>query len=149
LEVVVYFEGGRRSRIVIPEGRKGFGWRRFADELSKVKVFFEDLLGSAAGRMERPLVAPLTKGKRWGLEAGAVPSFAEVVRTAVPSTDKKRPEAFGMMDSVFSTRELDLFPLGVIEELPVLRSAVNCYDLEMVFPDPLGKNLREDVSPRV
>jgi hypothetical protein len=62
LEVVVYFEGGRRSRIVIPEGRKGFGWRRFADELSKVKVFLEDLLGSAAGRMEPPWVAFLCSG---------------------------------------------------------------------------------------
>jgi hypothetical protein len=92
LEVVMYLEGGRRSRIVIPEGRKGFGWRRFADELSKVKVVLEDLMGSVAGRMESPWFAPLTKGKRWGLEADAVPSFAEVVRTVVPSTDKKRPE---------------------------------------------------------
>jgi hypothetical protein len=126
-EVVVCFEGGRRSRIVILEGHKGQGWRCFADELRKMKIFFEEMLGSAAVRMEPPLDAPSTKGKRWGMEAahlggerhfdvGVVPSFAKVVRTAVPSIDKKCPDAYGMLDFVISMRELDLFLLGAIEE---------------------------------
>jgi hypothetical protein len=150
----MYLEGGRRSRIVIPEGRKGFGWRRFADELSKVKVVLEDLMGSVAGRMESQRAAPLTKGKRW-----AVPSFAEVVRTV--ATDKKRPEMVGLTgveiggdsgvrgDYGGDLRELDLFPLGTLEETPAVRTAVNCYDLEMGFPVPVGEILREVISPRV
>ncbi|GLT69670.1 hypothetical protein SLA2020_418040 [Shorea laevis] len=127
LEVVVNIEGGRRSRVVILEGCKGQGWSRFVDELRKVKVFFEEMVGSAAVRMEPPLDAPSSKGKRWGMEAahlggerpfgaGDVPSIAEVVRTEVISTDKKRPDANGMLDSVISTRELDVFPLWVTKE---------------------------------
>ena len=33
LEVAVFVEGGRKGVIRIPEGRKGWGWQRFVDEL--------------------------------------------------------------------------------------------------------------------
>ncbi|GLT63970.1 hypothetical protein SLA2020_364920 [Shorea laevis] len=44
--------------------------------------------------------------------------------------------------------ELDLFPWGSPEISPVLRSAVDCYDLEC-WVEPVGKNLGAEISPRV
>jgi hypothetical protein len=46
----------------------------------------------------------------------------------------------GWLGFVGSTAELDLCPLGMPEISPVLRSAVDCYDLEC-WVDPMGKNL--------
>jgi hypothetical protein len=48
LEVAVYAVGGRRGLIMVPEGREGQGWSRFAAEMSKVKVYFESMVGSSA-----------------------------------------------------------------------------------------------------
>ncbi|GLT61216.1 hypothetical protein SLA2020_339380 [Shorea laevis] len=45
-------------------------------------------------------------------DIGPVPLFAKVVRKAVPSTVMKRPDAYGLLVSIVSTRDLDLFPLG-------------------------------------
>ena len=33
LEVAVFFEGGRKGVIKLPEGHGGWGWRRYVDEL--------------------------------------------------------------------------------------------------------------------
>lgn len=38
---VEYDDGGRRSFIIIPEGREGKGWKSCALELQKVLAFFE------------------------------------------------------------------------------------------------------------
>jgi hypothetical protein len=38
LEVVVLAEGGRKGGLWLPEGRDGWGWRRFADELRTLLV---------------------------------------------------------------------------------------------------------------
>jgi hypothetical protein len=40
LEVVVFVEGGRKGVIRLPEGRCGWGWRSFVDELRQLLVLF-------------------------------------------------------------------------------------------------------------
>jgi hypothetical protein len=86
-----------------------------------------------------------------GAVAGAAPSYAAVVSSVVHSSVLKRPVADvanGLLGFAGSTAELDLFPLGKPKISPVLRSAVDCYDLEC-WVEPVGKNLCADVSPRV
>jgi hypothetical protein len=71
LEVVVYAEGGRKGFIWLPEGRGGWGWRRFVAELRLLLV---------------PFVSS-PEGKHLGVGATASSSgrsFVEVVR-ATPS----------------------------------------------------------------
>jgi hypothetical protein len=121
LEVAVYAEGGRKGMVLFPEGRAGRGWSRISGELSKALAFIESKCGSSS---------PVR-----GVVAGAAPSFAAVVRSAVPSTVLKRPVAVGLSGFAGSTAELDLFPLGAPELLPESRSAVDCYDLEMASSD--------------
>jgi hypothetical protein len=103
LEVAVYALGGRRSLIMIPEGREGRGWSRFGAELSKVKNYFKSLVGSSAVMLRPPFGVPSSSGKNDGSGLGLdathssgirsltvrdAPSFAEVVRLGVPM-DKK------------------------------------------------------------
>jgi len=49
LEVSSFGLGGRKGFIVIPEGRGGWGWIKFSDELRKVVVFLSGPLGSGSG----------------------------------------------------------------------------------------------------
>jgi hypothetical protein len=47
LEVAVY-GGGRRGRILFPEGRDGRGWSRVSGELSKILDFLGTTVGSSS-----------------------------------------------------------------------------------------------------
>jgi hypothetical protein len=136
LEVAVYAEGGRKGMVLFPEGRAGRGWSRVSGELSKALAFFGSKVGSSS---------PVK-----GAVAGAAPSYAAVVSSVVPSSVLKRPVAVvanGLLGFAGSTAELDLFPLGSPEISPVLRSAVDCYDLEC-WVEPVGKNLCADARVR-
>jgi len=65
LEVAVYAEGGRKGIIWLPEGRGGWGWRRFAGELCQLLVPFE-ANSQLPGSVE---ISP--KGKQMGVGAKA------------------------------------------------------------------------------
>jgi len=45
LEVAVFGLGGRRGFVLIPEGRGGWGWRKFSGELSKNSAFLSAAVG--------------------------------------------------------------------------------------------------------
>jgi hypothetical protein len=49
LEVSSFGLGGRKRFIVIPEGRGGWGWIKFSDELRKVVDFLSVPAGSGSG----------------------------------------------------------------------------------------------------
>jgi hypothetical protein len=49
LEVSSFGFGGRKGFIVIPEGRGGWGWIKFSDELRKVVDFLSVSVGSGSG----------------------------------------------------------------------------------------------------
>jgi hypothetical protein len=49
LEVSSFGLGGRKGFIVIPEGRGGWGWIKFSDELRKVVDFLSGPVGSGSG----------------------------------------------------------------------------------------------------
>jgi hypothetical protein len=134
LEVAVYAEGGWKGMVLFPEGRAGQGWSRVSGELSKALAFFGSKIGSSS------LVR--------GVDAGATPLFAAVVRSVVPSSVLKRPVVIGLLGFAGSTAELDLFPLGTPEISPVLRSAVDFYELEMASFDALFVPGEED-SPSI
>jgi hypothetical protein len=70
---------------------------------------------------------------------GETPSYAEVVRSAGSSSIKK----IGSLDQSVVARGVDHFPLEVFE-IEVVRSAVNCFDLEKQPLGPLDKNHPEE-----
>jgi len=73
LEVAV-FDGGRRGRILFPEGRDGRGWSRVSGELSKMLDFLENMCGPSSSGV-------LPSGGKLGIGSGC-PSFAAVVSLA-------------------------------------------------------------------
>jgi hypothetical protein len=93
LETTSFRLGGRKGFIVIPEGRRGWGWLKFSDELRKARdyLFAKAGCGSRSslalvktvGKEEevRPGLAPLWKG----------PSFVEVLRSGSVLAVKKEP----------------------------------------------------------
>jgi hypothetical protein len=140
LELAEYAVGGRRGLIIVPEGRDKRGWKRFAEELGKVSAAFDSFSGKPESGGPQPSLFPLAGKESTG---GAAPSYAAVVSSGVPSSVWKRPAADvanGLLGFVGSTAELDLCPLGTPEISSVLRSAVDCYDLECGV-DSVGKNL--------
>jgi hypothetical protein len=78
LEAAVFVEGGRKGVIRLPEGRGGWGWRRFAEELRPLTAHLDTKF----------LPAVASAG-----EEGCQPSFAEVL--AAPLGGMKSP---GMED---------------------------------------------------
>jgi hypothetical protein len=79
LEVAV-FDGGRRGRILFPEGRDGRGWSRVSGELSKILDFLGTTVGSpTSGGL--PSSGGFPSGVKLGKGTGR-PSFAEVVSSA-------------------------------------------------------------------
>jgi hypothetical protein len=145
LEATMFGLGGRKGSIVIPEGRGGWGWLKFSDELRKVVDFVS---GSVSGRLgssstpEKKVVEEdrLTLGlaPKW-----TGPSFAEVVRADSTAVAKKMPIVgdgrSGLRASRATPCEFDLLPaVRHAEDIP--RSAVDCFSLEAHRLDMLGKD---------
>jgi hypothetical protein len=101
-EVEVYAVGGRRGIILIPEGREGRGWSRFATELGKVIVFFIASVGSRlvpsssvlrkTGKLVEPgLVQRYTITGGTGLFGkDLAPSYAEVLLSAASPSEAEK-----------------------------------------------------------
>jgi hypothetical protein len=66
LEVAMYAVGGWRGLIMVPKGREGRGWSRFAAEMSKVKIYFESMVGSSALMLGTPFADLSSLGKKDG-----------------------------------------------------------------------------------
>jgi hypothetical protein len=79
LEVAV-FDGGRRGRILFPEGRDGRGWSRVSGELCKILDFLGTTVGSSSSG-DLPSSGGVPSGVKLGNGTG-LPSFAEVVSSA-------------------------------------------------------------------
>jgi hypothetical protein len=79
LEAAVFVEGGRKGVIRLPEGRGGWGWRRFAEELRPLTAHLDT----------KVLPAVACAG-----EEGCQPSFAEVL--AAPLGGMKSPGVEGL-----------------------------------------------------
>jgi len=149
LKVAVYAGGGRRGLILISKERDGWGWSRFAAELSNGKGFFQIHGGFFRRIVGFTVWCPLSEeeerwvragcGRSWWGEAlwgcGA-PLYAKVVYFVGSSSDKKLPVVYRILG-----QEADpTLPMrGPDSALMEVRSAVNCYDLEMHLLDPLGK----------
>ena len=110
LEVAIFVKGGRKGVIRLPEGRGGWGWQRFVDEL---RVLVEQLVEE-----ELPMVPAGNAG-----EVGSSPSLAdhavnarEVGRTSC--TKSSVLEAQAPMSNV----ESSLRSWWPLPELEVLRS---------------------------
>jgi len=89
----VFGLGGRRGFVLIPEGRGGWGWRNFFDELSKISAF----LSAAVGCGSWSSVATVNLGgKKEGETLGlsfdrSRPSYATVVSSALVPAAKETP----------------------------------------------------------
>jgi hypothetical protein len=141
LELAVYAVGGWRGFILFPEGRGGRGWNRVADELCKVMVFLETTTGSSAIGVLSPgdkkdgkevlglKVSSPSSGGAWPFLGGALPSFAEVVRS-------KGPVKLGI--PLVEWHDLDLLPAVRLAASEEVRLAMDCYVLEK---ESLGKDL--------
>jgi hypothetical protein len=93
LEVSSFGLGGQKGFIVIPEGRGGWGWIKFSDELRKVVDFLSGPVGCGSGssssseKKEVKAVQPsLGLASKW-----TGPSFAEVLRSILAITAKELP----------------------------------------------------------
>jgi hypothetical protein len=172
LEAAAYGLGGRRGLILIPEGRGGWGWRKFSGELRTVSVSLSVGCGlglSASDKKDEKVEgtklstgldslgategSPLSGGSPMGVKLGkgtGPPSFAEVVRS-------------GATDSVLGCRSpghksgsgdaAKVVDVSLVAEWCDLKKQppVDCSALEKQAPDSLGKDLRVDecLSSRV
>jgi hypothetical protein len=137
--------GGRKGFILIPEGRGGWGWIKFFDELRKAAVSFFASVGWGSGSMHElvenkgkeveawPGLVPFTKG----------PSFVEVLKAGSAAVVKKVP----IVGDRFSRRKVtpveqcDVDLLLAVRVLDAdLRSALDCSTLESSSFDLLGKD---------
>jgi hypothetical protein len=122
LEVAVEADGGRKGTIWLPEGRKGWDWRRFVNEMKRMLEFqggqirsIVDEYPSLPGKWVEAEES-VSSGSRYGC------SFVNVLRLTVGGLKR------------LSSCLLDVFPvlecfeaeLGGVEP----RSAVNCYAME-------------------
>jgi hypothetical protein len=144
LEAVAFEMGGQKGFIMIPEGRRGWGWLKFSDELRKARdyLFAKAGCGSRSslasvkivGKEEevRPGLAPLWKG----------PSFVEVLRSGSVSA-MKEPIVGGRHSGWRASPEeqcaLDLLPMVRYAEVEP-RSVVDCFSLESPPLELLGKD---------
>jgi hypothetical protein len=80
LEAAVFVEGGRKGVIRLPEGRGGWGWRRFAEELRPLTAHLDmkilPAVANAGEKVSQPsfvevLAAPLGGMKSPGMEYSA------------------------------------------------------------------------------
>jgi hypothetical protein len=147
LEAAVFGLGGRKGLILILEGRGGWGWLKFSDELRKAAVFLSAKMDCGA-----KYVSVNNEGKEEEAKMGMFPcwkgpSFVEVLRSgSVPFVggSHSRLSAESAEPCV-----LDFLP-SVRHAEDNLRTAVNCFSLEsppleLFYKDrvicPLGKKL--------
>jgi len=156
MEAASFGMGGRKGFILIPEGRGGWGWIKFSDELRKAAVSFSASVGGGIGSLHK-LVE--NKGKEVEVWPGLVPfskgpSFVEVVKTGSVAVVKKVPVMGGHCSGSkvvpVDHCELDFLPTVRVLDADV-RSALDCSTLEPF--DPLGKDqprrpLGKSVLPR-
>lgn len=116
--------------------------------MSKVKVYFKSMVGSSVVMLGTSFGDLSSSGKKDGFGlvvrsfVGAETlSYAEVVRSAGSSSVKK----IGSLDHTGVAQGFDHFSLEVSEEIEVVRSAVNCFNLEKQSLGPLDKNHPEEV----
>lgn len=149
LEAAVFGLGGRKGLILIPEGRGGWGWLKFSDELRKAAVFLSVKMDCEA---KSSYVSVNNEGKEEEAKMRMFPcwkgpSFVEVLRSGlVPFVggSHSRLSAASAEPCV-----LDFLP-SVRHAEDNLRTAVNCFSLESppleLFDKdrlicPLGKKL--------
>jgi hypothetical protein len=135
LEASSFGMGGQKGFILIPEGRRGWGWHKFSGELRKAVDYFSDLVGCGLGSSS---TSEMKEGKLEGQSVGLAPkwtglSFAEVVRSDPVNVEKALPNVRGRHSrSKISPVEpfiLDVLPsVRLVEE--ELRSEVDCFSLE-------------------
>jgi hypothetical protein len=93
LEAAVFGLGGRRGFVLIPEGRGGWGWRKFSGKLSKISAFLSAAVG--CGSWSSVATANLggkKEGEMLGLSFNrSGPSYATVVCSAPVSAGKETP----------------------------------------------------------
>jgi len=145
LEVASFGMGGRKGFILIPEGRGGWGWIKFSDELRKAIVSFSASVGWGSGLLHESVE---NKGKKVEAWPGLVPftkgpSFVEVLKAGSAAIVKKAPIVGGRLSGRMVTPvdqcELDLLPAMRVIDAD-LRSALDCSTLESSSFDLLGKD---------
>jgi hypothetical protein len=145
LEATTFWLGGQKGSILIPEGRGGWGWLKFSDELRKVVDFLSVLVGCGLGSSStsekkavkdvRPIMglAPKWTG----------PFFVEVLRSDSTTVAKTMPIVGDgrswLRASLAKPCELDLL-LAVWHAEVDPRSAVDCFSLESHPLDLLDKD---------
>jgi hypothetical protein len=142
LEVAVVVDGGRKGTIWLPEGRKGWGWRRFVSEMRKTM--------EVQGGQIQPIVDefPSLPRKRVEVEvadsSGSGRSFVNVLRSTTGGLKRKS----SCLLDVFPVSECFEAELGGVEQ----RTAVDCYAMEaeqfsskelVVVPSPESLSLVE------
>jgi hypothetical protein len=137
--------GDRRGFIVIPEGRRKWGWLKFSDELRKARDYLSAKAGCGFGSL---LASVKSVGKQEEVRLGLAPlwkgpSFVEVLRSGSVSTMNKGPIVGGCHSDWRASPEeqcaLDLL-LMVRHTEDELRSMVDCFSLESPPLEPLGKD---------
>jgi hypothetical protein len=144
LEATTFGLGDRKGSILIPEGRGGWGWLKFFDELRKVLDFLYVSVGCGLGSSSTS-EKKVVKGVRPNLGLAPKwmgPSFAEVLRSNSFTTVKALPIVGGgcswLRASLADPCEFDLlFAVWHAEADP--RSAVDCFSLESYLLDLLDK----------
>jgi hypothetical protein len=142
LEVAAFGMGGRKGFIVIPEGREGWGWRKFSGELRMAIEFRSATVGCGLG------YSSAKDGKEEGSRSGLAPfwtgpSFVEVLRSDLVSAVK----SLTIMGGRHSRRRASPVEPCALDLLPVVRfvndnpwSAVDCSTLESPTVDLLDKD---------
>jgi hypothetical protein len=149
LEAAIFGLGGWKGLILILEGRGGWGWLKFSDELRKAVVFLSAKMDCGA---RSPYVSVNNEGKEEEAKMGMFPcrkgpSFVEVLRSgSVPFVGDSRSRL-----SAASAEPCVLdFLLSVRHAEDDLRTAVDCFSLEspplelldkVQLICPLGKKL--------
>jgi hypothetical protein len=145
LEATTFGLGGLKGSIVIPEGRGGWGWLKFSDELRNVVYFFSASVGGGPGssstsekKAVKDVRPTLGLAPKW---TGS--SFAEVLRSDSTTVAKTIPIVGDgrswLRASLAAHCELDLFP-AVWHAEAGTRSAVDCFSLESHPLDLLDKD---------
>jgi hypothetical protein len=129
LEAAVFGLGGQKGLILISEGRVGWGWLKFSDELRKAAAFLFAKMDSGAGS---PYVSVNNEGKEEEAKMGMFPcwkgpSFVEVLRSgSLPFVGGRHSRLSAMLAE---TCVLDFLP-SVRHAKDDLRTAVDCFSLE-------------------
>jgi hypothetical protein len=142
LEAAAFRMGGQKGFILIPEGRGGWGCRKFSDELGMAIKFLSATVGCSLGS------SSAKDGKEEGSRSSLAPfwtgpSFVEVLRSDSVSAVKSLPIVGGR----HSKRRASLMEPCALDLLPVVRfvddnsrSAVDCSTQESPTVDLLDKD---------